>query len=84
MRNKKVKEMMNIATVVSFGTSSRCESRIAIAHTVGSTVTLTTLGSVTKGGTNFIPSLALRQMLESNGLKATEVTQENGNEETRN
>ena len=80
MRRKKVKEQMNIATVVSFGTSSRCASRIAIAHTVGSTVTLTTLGNVTKDGTNFTPSPALRRMLETSGLKATEVTQENGNE----
>ena len=80
MRRKRVKEQMNIATVVSFGKSSRCELRIAIAHTVGSTVTLTTLGSVTKDGTNFTPSPALRRMLKTNGLKATEVTKENGNE----
>jgi hypothetical protein len=80
MRRKKVKERMNIATVVSFEKSSRCASRIVIAHTVGSTVTLTTLGSVTKDGTNFIPSPALRQMLETSGQKVTEVTQENGNE----
>ena len=80
MRRKRVKEQMSIVTVVSFGKSSRCESRIAIAHTVGSTVTLTTLGSVTRAGTNFTPSPALRPMLKTNGLKATEVTQENGNE----
>jgi hypothetical protein len=29
---------------------------------------------------NFIPNLTLKKMLETNGLKATEVTQENGNE----
>jgi hypothetical protein len=43
-------------------------------------VTLTKLGGITKGGMNFIPSHALREMLEINGPKATEVTQENGNE----
>jgi hypothetical protein len=80
MRRKKVKERMNIATVVSFEKSSRCALKVAIAHTVGSTVTLTTLGSVIKDGTNFIPSLALRRMLETSGQKVTEVTQENGNE----
>jgi hypothetical protein len=80
MRRKKDKEQTNIVTVVSFGRSSRCDSKIAIAHTVGSTVTLMTLGDVTKDGTNFTPSHALRRMLETNGQKATEVTQENGNE----
>jgi hypothetical protein len=80
MRRKKVKERTNIVTVVSFEKSSRCASKIAIAHTVGSMVTLTTLGSVTRDGTNFTPSPALRRMLESSGQKVTEVTQENGNE----
>jgi hypothetical protein len=80
MRRKKVKEQMNIVTVVSFERSSRCDSRIAIAHTVGSTVTLMNLGDVKKDGTNFIPIPALKKMLETNGQKATEVTQENGND----
>ena len=80
MRRKKVTETMSIATVVSFGRSSRCEPKIVIALTVGSTVTLTSLGSVTKGGKNFTPSHRLKRMLETNGEKATEVTQENGNE----
>jgi hypothetical protein len=80
MRRKKVKERTNIVTVVSFEKSSRCAPKIAIAHTVGSMVTLMTLGSVTRDGTNFTPSHALRLMLESNGQKVTEVTQENGNE----
>lgn len=80
MRRKKVKERTSIVTVVSFGRSSRCVSKIAIAHTVGSMVTLMTLGNVTRDGTNFTPSPALRRMLESSGQKVTEVTQENGNE----
>ena len=80
MRGKKVKERMSIVTVVSFDTSSRFALRIAIAHTVGSMVTLTNLGGITKGGTNFIPSHDLRRMLETSGQKETEVTQGNGND----
>jgi len=80
MRRKKVREQMSIVTVVSFGKSSKCDSKIGIAHIVGSTVTLTILGDVTKDGTNFIPSPDLRRMLETNGKKATEVTKENGND----
>ena len=80
MRRKRVRERMSIVTVVSFDTSSRCALKIAIAHTVGSMVTLTTLGDVTRGGMNFIPSHDLKRMLETNGQRAIEVTQENGNE----
>jgi len=80
MRRKKVKEKMSIVTVVSFDTSSRCASKIAIAHTVGLMVTLTKLGGITKGGMNFIQSHALRRMLESSGQKVIEATQENGND----
>ena len=79
-RNKKEQETVSICTAVSFGRSSRCESKIVMVHTVGSRVTLTTLGVGRKGGTNFIPNQNLKRMLETNGLKATEVTQENGNE----
>jgi hypothetical protein len=78
--SRRAKEKMSIVTVVSFGQSSRCVQKIAIARTAGSMVTLTTLGSATKGGMNFTPSPTLRRMLESNGLKATEVKKENGNE----
>jgi hypothetical protein len=77
---RKAKEKMSIVTAVSFEKSSRCVLKIAIARTVGSMVTLTSVGSVTKGGTNFIPSPALRRMLETSGQKVTEVTQENGND----
>ena len=80
MPHKKVKETTSIVTVVSFGRLSKCVSRIAIAHTVGSMVTLTNVGRITRGGMNFIPSHALKQMLENSGVKATEVTQENGND----
>lgn len=74
------KEKMSIVTVVSFDTSSKCASKIAIAHTAGSMVTLTSMGSVTKDGTNFIPSHALSRMLESNGQGATKEQLENGND----
>jgi hypothetical protein len=77
---RRAKEKMSIVTVASFEESSRCVWKIAIARTAGSMVTLTTLGSATRDGTNFTPSPALKRMLESNGLKATEVTKENGNE----
>ena len=79
-KKSKEQETVSICTVVSFGRSSRCALKIAIAHTVGSRVTLTTLGGGRKGGTTFIPNRNLKKMLETNGLKATEVTQENGNE----
>jgi hypothetical protein len=77
---RKAKEKMSIVTVVSFERLSRCVCKIAIARTAGSMVTLTSVGSVTRDGTNFIPSPALRRMLETSGQKVTEVTQENGNE----
>ena len=77
---RRAREKMSIVTVVSFEESSRCVWKIAIARTVGSMVTLTSVGSATRDGMNFIPSPALRQILETNGSKATEVTKENGNE----
>jgi hypothetical protein len=81
-RKKKLQEpeTVSICTVVSFGRSSRCALKVVMAHTVGSRVTLTTLGAGRKGGTNFTPNRNLKKMLETNGQKVTEVTQENGNE----
>ena len=76
----RAKEKMSIVTVVSFEKSSRCVFKIAIARTAGSMVTLTSVGSATRDGTNFIPSPALKRMLENNGKKVTVVTQENGND----
>jgi hypothetical protein len=77
---RRAKEKMSIVTVVSFGRSSRCALKIAIARTAGSMVTLTSVGSVTKDGTNFILSPDLRRMFETNGKRATEETQGNGND----
>jgi len=77
---KTQQESVSICTVVSFDTLSRCELKIAMVHTVGSVATVTTLGVGKKGGTKFTPNQNLKTMLETNGLKVTEVTQENGNE----
>jgi len=77
---RRAKEKMSIVTVVSFEESSRCVWKIAIARTVGSMVTLTSVGSATRDGMNFTPSPALRRMLETSGQRATEVTQGNGND----
>lgn len=82
-RKKKLIESANICTVVSFGRSSRCELKIAMVHTVGSVAIVTTLGVGRKGGTNFTPNQNLKRMLETNGLKVTEVTKENGNDKAR-
>ena len=73
-------ESVSICTVVLFGRSSRCALKIVMVHTVGSMATVTTLGGGRKGGKNFTPNQNLKTMLETNGLKVTEVTQENGNE----
>lgn len=80
MRRKKVRESMNIATVVSFDGSSKSASKIVLVQSSGLKVTVTTMGSITKDGTNFIPTLDLRRMLRINGQKATEETKVNGNE----
>ena len=77
---RKAKEKMSIVTVVSFEESSRCVLKIAIARTAGSMVTLTSVGSATRDGMNFIPSRALRKMLETNGQKATEEIKGSGSE----
>ena len=80
MSLKKARGKMNIVTAVSFDTLSQCGLKIAIAHTVGSTVTVTSLGSIAKDGMNFIPSRALRKMLETNGQKVTEEIKGSGSE----
>ena len=80
MRRKKVKESMNIATVVSFGGSSQSASKIVLVQLSGLKVTVTTMGRITKDGTTFTPTLDLRRMLRINGIKATEEQKGNGNE----
>lgn len=77
---EKDKAQTSIVTVVSFDGSSSDAYKIAMQHTDGSTVTLTTLAVVTMAGMNYMQALDLNKMLGINILKATEVTQENGNE----
>jgi hypothetical protein len=79
-RRSKEQETVSICTAVLFGRSSRCGLKIVMVHTVGSMATVTTLGAGRRGGTNFTPNQNLKTMLETNGLKVTEVTKENGNE----
>lgn len=71
-RRKKILESMSICTVVSFGKSSRCALKIAMVHTVGSTVTLVTMGSGSKAGTSFTPTARLKKMFALNGHLETE------------
>jgi hypothetical protein len=82
-RRSKEQETVSICTAVSFGRSSRCALKIVMVHTVGSMATVTTLGAGRKGGMNFTPNRNLKKMLETNGLKVTEVTKENGNDKAR-
>jgi hypothetical protein len=70
----------NICTVVSFDGSSNVEYKIAMLHTVGSTVTLTELAAITKAGTNYIPSHVLSKMFATSGAKATKEMKVNGND----
>ena len=71
---------MNIATVVSLGGSSQSASKIVLVQSSGLTVTVTTMGRITKDGTTFTPTLDLRRMLRISGIKATEEQKGNGNE----
>jgi hypothetical protein len=80
MRKKKVKESMNIATVVSFDGSSQSASKIVLVQSSGLRVTVTTMGRITKDGTMFTPSLDLRRMLRINGTRETEEMKANGND----
>ena len=80
MRRKKVKESMNIATVVSFGGSSENVSKIVLVQSSGLKVTVTTMGRITEDGTTFTPSLDLKRMLRINGTRETEEQKGNGNE----
>lgn len=77
---EKDKAQTSIVTVVSFDGSSSDAYKIAMQHTDGSTVTLTTLAVVTRAGMNYMKALDLNKMFGINGSKVTEVTQENGNE----
>ena len=77
---EKDKAQTSIVTVVSFDGSSSDAYRIAMQHTDGSTVTLTTLAVVTRAGMNYMKALDLNKMFGINGSKVTEVNMGNGND----
>ena len=60
----------SFSIVVSFGKSSGCVSKIALTHTAGSRVVLTTLGRVLKDGTISTRNQDWKKMSEINGSKA--------------
>jgi hypothetical protein len=74
----------SICIVVSFDGSSDDGYKIAMQHTDGSLVTLTTLAVVTRAGMNFIPAHLLRQMFASSGALETEAQTEIGSNKWRN
>jgi len=76
----KAKGKTSIVTVVSFDGLSNDAYKIAMRHTDGSTVTLTTLAVVTRAGMTYMQALDLNKMFGINGSKVIEVTKENGNE----
>lgn len=76
----KAKGKTSIVTVVSFDGSSSDAYKIAMRHTDGSTVTLTTLAVVTRAGMNYMQALDLNKMFGINGSKAIEVNMGNGND----
>jgi hypothetical protein len=80
MQRKKVRGKMSIGIAVSFDGSSKRGFKIVTVRTSGSTATVTTWASTTRGGMNYIPSRVLKQMFENSGQRVIEVTQENGNE----
>lgn len=79
---KREKETMSIVTAVSFGKSSKCGLKIAMARTVGSEVTLTTLAAITRDGMIFIRDHGLNKMFETSGIKEIVATMESGNEQS--
>jgi len=82
MGSLKASVMTSIVTdVLSDGSSSE-ELKIAMLHTDGSVVTLTTLAVITKAGMTYIKTHGLRTMFESSGLLVTEEMKESGNEQS--
>jgi hypothetical protein len=79
---EKAKEQTNIVTAVSFDGSSKSGLKIAMAHTDGSGVTLTTLVAVSKDGMNYIRTHGWNRMFESSGLKEIVGIKESGNEQS--
>ena len=80
MRRKREKVKTSIGIAVSFGGLSKPEYKIVTLRCDSSTATVTSLGRLSKGGTNFTLNPIWTEMSESNGAKATEATKENGYE----
>jgi UPF0716 family protein affecting phage T7 exclusion len=78
---ERAKEKTSIVTVVSFDGSSSDGFQIAVARTVGSQVTLTTLVAVSKAGMNYIRIHGWNEMFESSGLEEIAAMMESGNEQ---
>jgi hypothetical protein len=76
---EKAKEKTSIVTVVSFDGSSSDGLKIAMARTVGSQVTLTTLVAVSKDGMNYIRTHGWNEMFESSGLRGIVGSAASGN-----
>lgn len=74
----------SICIVVSFDGSSDDGYKIAMQHTDGSLVTLTTLAVVTRAGMNCIPAHTLREMFASSGVWEIEGQTESGNNKWSN
>lgn len=79
---KKAKDQMSIVTAVSFDGSLKSAYKIAMAHTVGSVVTSTTLVAITKDGMTYIKDHGLNKMFESSGVEEIVATMESGNEKS--
>lgn len=76
---KKEKEKMSFDIVVSLEPSSRCGYKIVKRHTIGSTVVLTEMASITKAGMHYIPDQFWKETLGINGIRATVENMVNGN-----
>ena len=80
MRRKKVKGQMSIGIAVSFDGSSTKDFKIVTLRCDSSTATVTSLGKLSRDGTNFTLNPTWKETFESNGTEEIKATMENGNE----
>ena len=80
----KAKGKTSIVTVVSFDGSSSDAYKIAMRHTDGSTVTLTTLAVVTRAGMNYMQALDLNKMFGLSGALGIEANLATGSNQLEN
>ena len=78
MRRGKVRTSIGIA--VSFGGLSKPEYKIVTLRSDSLKATVTSLGKLSRDGTNFTLNPIWTEMSESNGAKAVKATKENGYE----